>query len=320
MTIRVLSFMHEPERSSFGFARLAEAVPGVVVDEAGSLAELGPQAGETQVLVSIGPFLGSAAEAGAIYRALPNLQWAQSFGTGVDNIKGHPDLPPGCVVTNIQNVHGPQMAEAAFTAMLNHARHTREMAAAQAAGQWAKQKVTRLLGRTLCIIGIGAIAAHLARRAKAFDMRVTGVSSVAREVEHFDNVHAMGELHAALAGADYVVLLTPRTPATVGLINAAAFAAMKPTAYLVNLARGGVIDEVALLAALDAGQLAGASLDVFATEPLPAADPLWRHPKVIVTPHNGGFHADIGEEVFAIIARNLAHFASGGVAALDNRV
>jgi phosphoglycerate dehydrogenase-like enzyme len=315
---KVLVYLKEPERSAMRFERLAEDDGGVSVHVASSLGELDDRAREANVLISIGPHLGG--DAADLYRQLPKLEWAQSIGTGVDNIKGHPDLPRGVTVTNVRGVHGAQISEAALAAMLIFSRQIRAQLAHQANAEWRKMPVELLNGKTVTILGIGAIARALAPRCRALGMRVTGVSSQPRDEENFDRIFGRPQLTDALAEADYIVVLTPYSAQTHHMLDAEAFLHTKPGAYLVNLARGGVVDEAALLYALDRGQLAGAAMDVFVTEPLPATSPFWVHPKVVVTPHSGGFHAGYPDQAYAFIARNMRAYRSGGVAALENKV
>ena len=317
MTI-VLAYLKDPERSAMAFERLAHDYPGVTVHAASSLAEAGDAVPKAQVLITIGGHIG--ADAAAVYAAANQLCWVQSFGTGTDNIKGHPALDQGVAVTNVHGVHGPQLSEAAFAAMLGFARHVPQTLRNQDAAVWQKLPASLLHGKTAGIFGLGAIASDLAPRCKAFGMRVVGISAAARELPGFDAVYARSDLKRAVATLDYLILLTPYSPDTHHIIGADVFAAMKPGAVLINLARGGVVDEQALLAALDTGQIAGAALDVFASEPLDPQSPFWSHPKVSVTPHAAGFHTGYPGQAYAVVADNLGRFLRGGIAALRNRV
>ncbi len=314
----VLAYLREPERTAMAFDRLATDHEGVSVTVASSLAEARQALADTDILISIGGHLDN--DAATVYRAATNLKWIQSFGTGTDNIKGHPALRNDVAVTNVHGVHGPQLSEAAFAAMLSFARGMPQTVRNQDQRHWERTTPTLLADKTVVIFGLGAIAAELAPRCAAFGMRVVGVSSTERDVPGFERVFARDDFAAAVADADYLIVLTPYAPETHHFLGRKAFAEMKPSACLINLARGGVVDEAALLAALDACELAGAALDVFETEPLPGTHPLWRHPKVMITPHNAGFHAGYPEQAYAAISANLARYISGGVAALANRV
>jgi D-2-hydroxyacid dehydrogenase (NADP+) len=182
---------------------------------------------------------------------------------------------------------------------------------AQQAQRWERHPVGTLQGKTLAIVGLGAIGGEIAQRARAFGMRVLGVSRGGTPAAGCERVYATRDLHLALALADFVTVVVPLTEETRGLVDARAFAAMMPGARLVNVARGGVVDEDALLAGLRSGQVAGACLDVFAQEPLPAAHPLWSAPNVIVTPHIAGYREDYVERALDVFADNLARFEAG---------
>jgi D-2-hydroxyacid dehydrogenase (NADP+) len=146
--------------------------------------------------------------------------------------------------------------------------------------------MAQLFGKTIAILGVGAVGGNLARICKVgFGMRVLGMTRTCRDHPHVDRSFDYPTLHAALGEADMVVLCLARTPATEQIIDRAALAAMKPTAYLVNIARGGLVDEEALIEALRTRRIAGAGLDAAAVEPLPAESPLWTLPNVIITPH-----------------------------------
>lgn len=184
-------------------------------------------------------------------------------------------------------------------------------------GTAARQPI--LQGKTACLVGVGAIAEHLAPILAAFGMEVIGVSGRGA-VPGFARIYPRAELHAALGAADVTVLLTPLTPQTRHIIDAAALAAMKPGAVLVNIARGGCVDEAALLAALQSGQLAGAGCDVFAEEPLGPQSPLWEAPNLIITPHIGGYADCYAEQALPIVAAQVRRYAAGGVEALQERI
>jgi phosphoglycerate dehydrogenase-like enzyme len=167
---------------------------------------------------------------------------------------------------------------------------------------------------------VGLIAEALAPKCKALGMTVIGFTSARREVAGFDAMHARGELVARAPSLDHLVLLAPYSEETRRFIDARVFAAMKPTSYLVNLARGGIVDEEALVAALDRGEIAGAALDVFQEEPLPAEHPLWSCKNVIITPHLGGFCDVYPERALPTIEHNMACFLRGDFDGMINVV
>lgn len=315
---KVLAYFNEPERSTMRYERLAEQFANVEVSIASTLEEAGHAVEEAEVLITIGNQLGE--NAGKIYRRAQRLKWVQSFGTGVDNIRGHPDLPDSVAVTRVHGLHGPQMSEAAFAGMLAFARRIPELVRNQDRAKWLKPHSTMLFGKTVGIFGLGAIANDLAPRCRAFGMKVIGITGTRTRVPGFDRVFTTGELEKAVSELDYLVVLTPYTEKTHHIIDARIFAAMRGGAVLVNLSRGGVVDEDALLDALDKGEIAGAAVDVFERQPLPADSRFWSHPRVFVTPHAGGFHTGYPDLAYAAVSDNFARYLEGGVAALRNKV
>jgi phosphoglycerate dehydrogenase-like enzyme len=182
--------------------------------------------------------------------------------------------------------------------------------AAQGQRRWIDDVLPdRLRGKTMTLVGVGDIGREIARVARAVGMHVIGVSRSGHRVPAVEHVYRPGYLTRALAAADFVVVVVPLTPKTRGLIDERALAAMRPGAWLINIARGAVVDEAALLAALQARRLAGAILDVFATEPLPAEHPLWALDNVVVTPHVAG--PSTAEEIAPIFNDNLARWLRG---------
>lgn len=294
---------------------LAPRFPEVAFQAGAEPADVLPHLPDADVLVALAPFI-----TGEMIAAARRLEFLQALTSGVDNLLAMPELRPGVLLANARGVHVPQMSEMAFLYMLALARDWRRLQANQAARAWDRQPQRLLWKRTLAIVGLGAIAEGLAGRAKAFDMDVVGVSASPRDAPGFDRVYGRNALREALAQADFVVVLAPYGPDTHDLIDAAALAAMRPDAYLINLARGGVVDEDALLAALDGGRIAGAGLDVFATEPLPASSPLWTHPKLLLTPHLGGMSDVYEAQVMPILEHNLEAFLTGRLDDIMNRV
>jgi phosphoglycerate dehydrogenase-like enzyme len=202
--------------------------------------------------------------------------------------------------------------------MIALARDFRRMQRNQAEGKWEQWGMPILEGKTIVIVGLGLLAEHLAERCKLFGMTVIGVSDGRTKGPHFDEVHPRKALTSLAGRADFLMLLVPYSPATHHLISRDVLAAMKPTAFLVNLARGGVLDEAALIEALQAKKIAGAALDVFSQQPLPPDSPLWRMPNVIITPNVGGRSDKFVEQTMAVIEPNLAAFLDGRLKDLRN--
>ncbi len=253
-------------------------------------------------------------------RRASRLRWIQSTTAGTDGILKLAALRAEVTVTSTRGMHGPQVSELVFLQMLSLLRDFPRVLRNQAAQVWERWPQPLLWGKTIVIVGVGAIAEALAPRCKAFGMTVYGISSAPRKPEGFDEVLARDEIQRGAALADFLVLIVPHTPQTENLINAAVIAAMKPDAYLINVARGGVLDEGALRDALHERRLAGAALDVFREGSLPANHPLWREKKIIITPHIGGMSDIYLDQAYPIVRDNLRNFLAGDFAAMKNIV
>ena len=177
--------------------------------------------------------------------------------------------------------------------------------------RWERYPGTLLDGKTCGILGVGSIAEGLAPRCKAFGMRVVGISRTDRPIPGFDKIYSRADMVRAAAELDYFVLLVALEADTRNIVDARVLAAMKPSAYLINLARGGVLDEDALIRALNEKRIAGAALDALAREPLPPDSPLWTMPNVIVTPHVGGYYDDYPRDAARQFEQSLKHFIDG---------
>lgn len=254
------------------------------------------------------------------------LRFIQSIGAGTDQFP-RPELTSrGIRLASARGVNARAVSEHAMALMLALARRLPEARDNQHRRHWRgmigdlAQREDELAGKMLLVVGLGDIGGRLARLAKAFDMRVVGLRrDPAAGAGAADAVHRMDQLAALLPEADFVALTCPLTPETENLVDAAAFARMKRSASLVNVARGRVVDESALIAALTAGQIAGAALDVTVEEPLPAASPLWEMPQVLVTPHTAGETRRYEDNVIKILRDNLDRLWRGETA-LRNQV
>jgi phosphoglycerate dehydrogenase-like enzyme len=245
----------------------------------------------------------------AVYARARRLKWLQAMGAGVDWALV-PELAPRVIVTRAPGIFAPWMREYALGWLLWVTQRMETYRAAQRERRWDPHVLpTRLAGTTLAVIGLGDIGRLIAAGARALGMRVVGVSRSGRAVKEAERVYRPAQLPRALAEADFVVVVLPLTEGTRGLIDARALAAMRPSAWLMNIGRGPVVDEHALMAALDERRIAGAILDVFRTEPLPPDHPLWRHDNVVVTPHIAG--PDVPEEMAPLFNDNLARYLAG---------
>jgi phosphoglycerate dehydrogenase-like enzyme len=245
----------------------------------------------------------------ALFEKAARLRWLQAMSAGVDWALV-PELPARVTVTRAPGVFGPWMAEYVLGWLLWVTQRLATYREAQRRREWIEHVLPdRLNGKTLAVVGTGDIGRTIARAARALGGRVIGVSRSGRPVPGLARVYPARALTRALAAADFVVLAVPLTDATRGLIGAAELAAMRPDAWLVNVARGAVVDEPALVAALTARRIGGAILDVFTAEPLPPAHPLWGLDNVVVTPHISGPSTPGG--IAPLFDDNLRRFLTG---------
>jgi phosphoglycerate dehydrogenase-like enzyme len=245
---------------------------------------------------------------------MPELRWVQLISAGVPQ-----DLCPvartcGLTVTSLAGLYGNTIAEHAFALLTFLARNLHTAYRNQREGQWdqdVRQRMVDLHGRTLAILALGNIGQSVARLARAYGLRVIGCRRTAAPAPFVDQVYPVTELHAMLAVADFVVVTAPLTARTEGLLGAAEFAAMKPGVFYVNVSRGAIACEEALLAALRSGHVAAAGLDAFAVEPLPAGHPFWSLPQVLISPHVSGETINQSARPAERFARNLAAWVTG---------
>lgn len=239
------------------------------------------------------------------------LQWIQSLASGVEDWMGPPG-PPRCPITRMAGIYECYMAEYVLGFLLLRTQEVDRIRAAQSARAWEPFEKGCLKGATIGVAGMGYVGSAVARCAAAFEMTVWGLCRDARgraPDAHFQRVFGSVERAEFFAGLDVLVLAMPITPDTLAIIDEAALRVLPPHALLINISRGGLVDEEAMTRALAAGELAGAILDTFVVEPLPRESALWTLPNVTVTPHNAGaVHA---REVGAICARNLKEFTAG---------
>jgi phosphoglycerate dehydrogenase-like enzyme len=246
------------------------------------------------------------------------LKFIQSISAGIDHYDKGLLRARGIRLASAAGVNAQAVAEHAMALILALSRRLPEARDNQHARHWRgmigdlSRREDQLSGKTLLIVGMGRIGSRLARLAKAFDMRVTATRrDPAAGAAGADAVYGTVHLEQLLREADIVALTCPLTPETENLIDAAALAAMKPAAHLVNVARGRVVDEPALIHALQESRIAAAALDVTVEEPLPAASPLWSMPNVLITPHTAGETRAYEDGVIDILIENLEHLWRG---------
>ena len=247
----------------------------------------------------------------------PNLRWLAMPSAGADGALRAGLVRPdgGPIVTTANGVHAVPISEYVFSVMLTWARHWPDMLALQRERTWADHKMWMRLaggelhGSTLGIIGLGAIGRQVARLGRAFGMRIIAARRTASPSDtdpDVDELVPLSGMERLFSEADYLVLAVPATPQTRHLIGTDALRAMKPSAFLVNIARGSIVDEAALVEALRTGAIAGAGLDVTAEEPLPSDSPLWTLPNVLLSPHVSGATSRYSRRFTDLFLRNLA--------------
>jgi phosphoglycerate dehydrogenase-like enzyme len=242
---------------------------------------------------------------------LPKLDWVHTSSAGIDHPSFGKLLERGVTLTNAAGVNGGVIAQHVLALMLAHARRLHTYASFQSWRIFHRLECDELDGATVLVIGLGGIGREVARLSAAFNMRVLGVRQRPEPVPHVDRLIAPPDLPAALPEADFLVLACPLTDATRGLINAQALVRMKPSAYLINVARGPVVDAAALTEALRERRIAGAALDVFDREPLPPDSPLWSAPNLTITPHTAGSSPLNPERNARFFLANLARYVRG---------
>jgi D-2-hydroxyacid dehydrogenase (NADP+) len=240
-----------------------------------------------------------------------NLKWIQVITSGVNYLLSRPSLREDIIITSGRGIHGPQVSEMAFLLMLALNRNFPENIRNQDRRIWRKWKSKLLYHKNVGILGLGVIGEELARKCKAFGMTVYGMDIVKREIECVDFFYGPEELPRVAEEVDYLILVAPSTPQTQKIVEKKVLGRMKPTAFLLNLARGELVDEEALMEALESGAIAGAALDALSIEPLPPEHPLWKTKNLIITPHVAGESDTYRQQVMPIIEENLHRFLGG---------
>tara|TARA_B100000676_G_scaffold265341_1_gene278320 strand:- start:4767 stop:5720 length:954 start_codon:yes stop_codon:yes gene_type:complete len=240
---------------------------------------------------------------------VPGLRWLGVGGVGVDHLG--PWDPEAITVTNGAGVASEALAWHVLGSIIALTLKYPLFARRQAEHIWAWQDVGHVWGKTVCVVGLGHIGRDIAKLCNAVGLRVVGTRANPQPTDNVDQVFGPDGLHKALAEADYVAVCTPKVPSTIGLIDGAAFAAMKPGACLIDVSRGGVTLADQLMAALDSGHLAGASLDVFDPEPMPDDHPIWGREDVMITPHSCATFEGWELKALEMFADNLKRLKAG---------
>jgi phosphoglycerate dehydrogenase-like enzyme len=292
--------------------RLKKDFPQLEIVRLSDYEQLGPALRDADILLAWSVRPDQFAQAS-------RLKWVHSTAAAVHQLMSPALVTSKVVVTNARDVHGPVVAEHALALMLALAKRLRTAFLAQQQREWAQAKIwdehpLELNGSVVGIVGIGSIGSELAARCKALGMRVLAIREHAdRKDKNVDETFAGSDLNRALAMCDFVVLAAPLTDKTKHMISAERLALMKPTAFLINVSRGPLIDDQALIAALRERKIKGAALDVFGEEPLPADSPYWSLPNCLITPHTAAVtdRDRLWERHYILFTDNLHRFLAG---------
>lgn len=247
----------------------------------------------------------------SIFSNAARLRWIHKVSAGVDDVAFNPDIPPGVALTRTDGTMiAPRMVEYVLGAIFAIVQHFPQAWKQQRERRWQRFQVGLAKGRTVGVAGLGDIGAAIARALHANGMRVVGWRRTHAECTGVERVYAgREEFRPFVAACDFLVIVLPATAATKGLFSDEVFAAMKPSAYLINVGRGAVLDEEALARAVLDGRIAGAALDVFVDEPLPPTSPLWQIEQILITPHVSG--PIVPEDVVGCFLDNLGNYMRG---------
>ena len=239
------------------------------------------------------------------------LQWIHALTTGLDYILNLPSLREKVILTSTRGIHGPQVSEMAFLLMLAFNRGFSEVVRNQDRRTWERWPGRLLWKKKVAILGVGVIGEEIARKCKAFEMEVFGIDIVRRKVQWVDFFYGPEDIVKVAKEIDYFIIVAPYSPQTERLVGLNVLSAMKPTAFLINLGRGEIVDEEALVKMLKSGRIAGAGLDTYCQEPLPKDHPFWGMKNVIVSPHVAGMSDVYVEQALPIFEENLRRFLKG---------
>jgi phosphoglycerate dehydrogenase-like enzyme len=295
--------------------KLSAAFPSLTVNAVPTLEEGRPHGPEAEAMFGMPRAFDEKLLASAA-----RLKWIQAGTVGTDFLMRIPTLKPDTLITSTRGIHGPQMAEMALLHMMALARRLPKCLENQRQHLWARPEQRRLFGKTVVILGIGQSGAALGLLCKALGMQVIGVSESRAGAEGFDRIVPRSKLVEVVREAHFLVAVLPYDKTTHHIVSAEVLGAMRPDAYFVNIARGGVVDEPALIEALREKRIAGAGTDVASKEPLPPDSKLWELDNVIITPHAAGECEEYHELALEIFEKNLHCYLEGRVTEMVNLV
>lgn len=295
--------------------RIGKQFPGMNVHAVTDLSDAPADCTTFDILVAFGIAVDDA-----LFARSPRLKWVQSLATGVDHFLRCPSLGKDVTITSGRGIHGAAMRETTLHLMLSTARPIAAMQKDRAVHVWRRRLWSVLNDKTAMVIGVGVAGIAIGQALNALGMKVIGVSRTPRAIEGFAAVEPTTRLTEVVGQADYLINVLPGDAHNVDLIGEKVFAAMKPSAIFINVGRGETVDEEALIAALQSGTIAGAGLDVFRKEPLPANSPFWDMDNVVMTPHVGGYFVEYEDYVMPIIVDNMRCFLDGRMGEMKNVV
>ncbi len=295
--------------------RLRSEFPDATFVLARGLSELPGDVSDIDVLISFAIELTDD-----FYRRATRLKWIQCLATGIDHVLRCPSLRPETLLTSGRGVHGAPMRETVVYLMMAVSRDVKGLVEEQKAHVWNRRFYSLFTGKTAVVVGVGVVGIAIGQLLKAFGMHVIGVTRTPRAVEGFDEMMPTERLGEAAGRADFLINVLPANADNALLFARAVFAAMKPAAYYISAGRGQTVDEPALIAALRERRIAGAGLDVFQTEPLPADSPFWDLPNVFITPHLGGYTIEYEDLIMPLIVDNMRLFLAGRQSEMRNIV
>ena len=298
------SVIHVYGLSAEAVQKFESVLPGRKIRALNNKADLAASIAEIEVIFVFRP-------PREVWSGARRLRLIQTIGAGVDTLLPASDLPAEVRITNARGIHGAQMSEHALAMMLAFAKQLPQVLVNQRMKRWQWFAPLSLEGKTCSILGMGTIGRLVAERAKQFGMRVIGLQRQPKAFKHADEVLPPEQLQRAVQQADYLVVILPKTPRTLHLLDAKVLADLRPDAVLINMARGGIVDETAVANMLREGRLRGAALDVFAEEPLPESSDLWMVPNLIITPHVAGLVPDYLDRILKIFIDNLKRLEDG---------
>jgi len=283
---------------------LSPKFPKMVIHAAVQEAQVGKFIEETDILLTI-------RISDDLLKKASKLKWVHALTTGVDYLMNLPSLRKEIILTSTRGIHGPQVSEMAFLLMLALNRNFPEVVRNQDKGEWSRWPGKLLWKKKVGILGVGVIGEEIARKCKAFGMEVFGIDIVKRKLDCIDVFYGPEEMIKVAKDVDYLVIVAPNTPETEKIVDSKVLSAMKPTAFLLNLGRGELVDEDALIRVLKSGKIGGAGLDTYLQEPLPKGHPFWGMKNLIVSPHVAGMSDIYVEQALTIFEENLRRFIKG---------